>query len=213
MAVVIRHGSKYCYLCDTNVARNNYERHVEEHVDEWEKVTFSNNIKDICKTKCKLCGKPFSFPALRVHTKSAHKITITENKEKFNQHFYNIIEKVFHKCGICGKPVLFDSDTIAVHLKNGDNHSITHKVYNETFLTKISGTKQEKEVDLLKLLKSPQNVKPNISKTKVARIVEEVDEKIKTIAFLTNNEQETFSNIIDPIEYKDLPAKEHEVTI
>ena len=88
---MIRHGSKYCYLCDTNVAKNNYERHVEEHVDEWEKVTFSNNIKDICKTKCKLCGKPFSFPAWRVHTKSAHKITITEYKKKFNQHFYDII--------------------------------------------------------------------------------------------------------------------------
>ena len=124
MAAVIRKSSKWCYLCDNVLAKHDYKKHLEDHGDDWGNVTFSNTLTDVCKTKCKICGRAFSLSAMRGHTKSFHKITITEYKEKFNQPNYDILVKIFHKCGICGKPVLFDSDTIAVHLKNGDNHSI-----------------------------------------------------------------------------------------
>jgi len=39
-----------------------------------------------------------------------------------------MIEKVYHRCGICQQAVLLDSDDIAFHLKK--LHDITHKDYN-----------------------------------------------------------------------------------
>ena len=213
MAVVNRHNSKWCYFCDIIVARNNYDQHMEEHAGDWEKVTFSNNLTEVCKTKCKMCGRAYILPVMRVHTKSAHKITITQYKEQFNQQFLYIIEKIFHKCGICGKPVLFDSDSIAVHLKNRDNHNVTHKVYNDTFLTKICGTKQAKKMDELTVLKSPENKLPKVNMSKEAKIVEQVNGKNKLNAISTNNKQEILHDINNPLEYKDQVAEEHKASM
>ena len=42
-------------------------------------------------------------------------MTITEYKEKYGT-TYKLIERVYHKCGICGASMLFDSDAIAGHV-------------------------------------------------------------------------------------------------
>ena len=39
---------------------------------------------------------------------------------------------VYHKCGLCFKIILFDSDEISSHLKG--HHKISHKEYNEKFM-------------------------------------------------------------------------------
>merc|ERR1719318_222018 len=91
-------------------------------------------MKDACKTACKVCGQVFPLQRLRGHTKAAHGMVITEYKSKFNQHYYDLIEKVLHKCGICEEILLLDGDCIAVHLKNF-GHNISHKDYNAKFMT------------------------------------------------------------------------------
>ena len=50
---------------------------------------------------------------------------------------YDIVEKVFHRCGICQLPILLDSDAIASHLGNNKvTQKMSHKQYNENFMNK-----------------------------------------------------------------------------
>ena len=96
------------------------------------KKTYSNDMRDACKTICKICAYEVSLKALRNHTRSKHGITITVYKEMFGTNI-KIIEEIYHKCGICGKSILLDSDSVVSHLKKR-GHSTTHKQYNKKFM-------------------------------------------------------------------------------
>jgi hypothetical protein len=64
------------------------------------------NLKDACKTICRICQKPFFINSLRHHTRIIHKVSINEYKKSFGEPKNNIIQKVYHKCGLCFKIVL-----------------------------------------------------------------------------------------------------------
>lgn len=106
------------------------DNHEEEEEDQKEK--FSNSMKDAVKTECRVCRQPVALTSMRGHTKSAHKMSIGDYKDKFGNHRTQMIEKVYHRCGICQQAVLLDSDDIAFHLKK--LHDITHKDYNSKFM-------------------------------------------------------------------------------
>ena len=113
----------------------------EQEVNEAENngSRISNDIADYVLVKCQVCGIKKTMTTLRAHTKAAHKLTITEYKEKFGQ--LEPIESVFHQCGICSVLIMFDSDHIASHLKS-PGHNITHKEYNSNYLTDSRDVKQ-----------------------------------------------------------------------
>ena len=112
---------------------------MESHSEDLKNFRFSNDPSDCCKTLCKICGHGFPLTAMRSHTRAKHGMVITEYKTKFNQTLYDIIEKVFHRCGICQNPILMDGDSIAAHLgSNKSTHQITHKAYNEKFFIRNS---------------------------------------------------------------------------
>ena len=125
-------------MCDHDVdSKTSFLQHMKDHSEDLKRFRFSNNTVDYCKSACKLCGEAFPLSRMREHTKKRHDMVITEYKKKFNQSYYDIIEKVFHKCGICELPLIFDSDVIATHLRV---HSITHKEYNLKYVvTQQSG--------------------------------------------------------------------------
>merc|ERR1712129_211226 len=104
---------------------------------------FSDNMNEVCKTLCKICDKPFSLTGMRSHTKSCHDMKITQYKERFNQIAFDIIERIFHHCKICGKTMLFDGDTVGAHVKNAHKSSHTHKTYNDQFLKKNTMAKKK----------------------------------------------------------------------
>ena len=89
--------SKKCYVCDSNQNNKNFVQHMESHSEDLKKFKFSNNMIDRCKTACKLCGKLTPLQGMRTHTKKHHGMQVTEYKTKFNQIFYDIDEKVFHR--------------------------------------------------------------------------------------------------------------------
>ena len=91
-----------------------------------------------------------SIQRMRAHTKSDHQMIITEYKAKFNQNFFDLVEKVFHKCGICSETLLLVTDQISSHLNSNKNsHMMTHKAYNETFMQYNNKTKvKDEKVDL-----------------------------------------------------------------
>jgi hypothetical protein len=128
-------GVRGCYVCQQDVDARTFKDHLKIHVEDFKAMKFSNNLSDACKTSCKICGKLCSIQGMRTHTKSKHDMVITVYKERFNQQFFDLVEKVFHKCGICGEPVLLDTDKISTHLINNKRtHRMTHKEYNEAFM-------------------------------------------------------------------------------
>ena len=93
-------SSRKCYVCDVNGIDKNFLQHMDDHTEDLKKYKFSNNMIDCCKTACKVCGKLKPLQGMRAHTKQAHGMPITEYKKKFNQFFYDIVEKVFHRCNV-----------------------------------------------------------------------------------------------------------------
>ena len=109
-------------------------------------LIFSNDMTYACKTICRICQKPVFLTTLRGHTRSRHNVPIDEYKKVYGNHRNAIIEKVYHKCGICMNTVLLDSDEIAHHLRS--NHSLSHKNYNAEYMvtkTNSKNTQKEKE--------------------------------------------------------------------
>ena len=129
-------GPKHCYVCNSNtVDKKDFAKHMQDHAKDLDKFKFSNSTSDYCRTTCKICGKVSLISNMRIHTKEKHSMVITEYKKKYNQEFYDIVEKVFHRCGICKLPLLLDSDVVAAHLNgNKTTHNLTHKEYNMKFM-------------------------------------------------------------------------------
>merc|ERR1712129_605681 len=129
-------GQRHCYVCDTDkVGREGFSKHMNSHSDELKKFRFSNNTRDCCRTACKICGSVFPLSRMREHTKSVHQLQIGEYKAKYQQTFFDIEEKVFHRCGVCSLPLLLDSDVIASHLNgNKASHNLSHGEYNKSYM-------------------------------------------------------------------------------
>ena len=131
-------SQEHCFICNTKVTiedENSMERHNKEiHEDDLKRIRFSNSMKDVVRTSCKLCSQPFPLSRMRSHTKSVHGMAVSEYKKTFNiasDRDYDLVEVILHKCGICGLNLLLCSDVIAVHIKR---HKITHANYNATFM-------------------------------------------------------------------------------
>ena len=93
---------------------------------------YSNQMKDSVQSYCQICKIPQTFTRMRSHTKSRHDISITDYKKQYGQLIENIVELIYHKCGICNKDILLDGDTLATHAKG---HGVTHKAYSEKYIT------------------------------------------------------------------------------
>ena len=139
-------ATRRCYVCESEVDVKIFTEHMNNHEADLERYRFSNNLADVCKTFCKMCDKTMPIQRMRGHTKSEHKMIITEYRAKYNQNFFDLVEKIFHKCCICSEPLLLDSDIISSHLNSNKNsHKMTHRVYNETFMQYNNNTKVKDE--------------------------------------------------------------------
>ena len=80
--------------------------------------------------------QPVALTSMRGHTKSSHGMSIGEYKEKHGNHRTQIIERVFHKCGLCGevRPFVLLRDNISSFIFTpeampipADNQQRSHK--------------------------------------------------------------------------------------
>ena len=126
---------KYCYICcsEVELGKTLLEHQREQHQEEISRARVSSSMGDAVRSACKVCGDRVKVTDMRNHTKKAHGITITEYKERYNQHHYDLVELVLHRCGLCGEHLLLDSDYIARHLKTA--HTMTHENYNAQYMT------------------------------------------------------------------------------
>ena len=76
--------SRRCYVCEKEVE---LVATMKDHMQKAHSGEFrlSNNLGDVCKTACKICGKVLPLQRMRTHTKDKHGMGITEYKSKFNQ--------------------------------------------------------------------------------------------------------------------------------
>ena len=126
-------------------------------------IKFSNHMKDAVKTECQVCKKIVTFRSMRSHTRLLHDTTITEYKKQHGDLKDHIIEAVYHKCGICDKAILLDSDVIAPHTRL---HGISHKEYSLKYLIltqNIDSITQKESTDTSESAKAPKpTVQPKI---------------------------------------------------
>ena len=154
---------KHCFICgkDVEIKGSMKDHQNEEHKEDLAKIKISNSMEDVVRTYCKVvnegtgqpCGKSLKVTDVRNHTKKVHNMVITDYKNKYGQHHYDLIELILHKCEICEEYVLLDSDEVAKHLKSKTpvNHDITHGNYNAKFM-KLNGPSS-----------GPKNPKPKAS--------------------------------------------------
>ena len=95
-------------------------------------IRYSNHMKDNVQSYCQICKVPQNFSKMRSHTKAKHRISITDYKKKYGELIDNIVETVYHKCGICKKAILLDGDILATHARL---HRISHKAYSDKYIT------------------------------------------------------------------------------
>ena len=98
-----------------------------------ENQRFSNCMRDAVRSICQICGSTETWNNMRNHTKKIHGIRITAYKQKYGQLTEHLVEKVFHKCGVCGRVLLLDPDILAPHVRN---HGMSHKHYSAKYMTK-----------------------------------------------------------------------------
>ena len=133
--------TRYCYICKAEVEiKDSMKAHQDEkHKDDIANIKIRSNMEDVVRSLCKVkdnggqvCGARIKVTDMRNHTKKVHQMTITEYKKEYNQHYYDLVELIMHKCAICEEYVLLDSDYIAHHLKSKFPipHDITHGNYN-----------------------------------------------------------------------------------
>ena len=137
-------GKRVCSICDEKLSTGSYDKHMKTH--DMKSIKISNDMRDACRTMCMICDKPFILTRMRSHTKEKHSITVSEYRKQFNlPGRFEIIEKVFHKCGICDDIVLLDSDLIGSHLHK--HSGVTHGQYNEKYMKTARRSKDEPDTE------------------------------------------------------------------
>jgi len=91
----------------------------------------SDDLADSVKTLCQICQLPVTLTGMRSHTLLKHEIQITKYKELYGP--FQIIEHIFHKCHLCGKILLLDSDAMGGHIKG--IHKMKERDYKTRFMT------------------------------------------------------------------------------
>ena len=141
-----------------NLVKNIKLNELDANDGESKEKKFSNDMVDACRTLCKVCQQPITLNYLRTHSKNTHKLSISKYKEMFGNHRdeNQILQVMYHKCGICEEEMLLDADNIHLHVKR--YHKIELSEYNAKFIkssrsrtriTKKSKNNSEKDGSVL----------------------------------------------------------------
>ena len=170
-------------------------------------------MTEVVKTACKVCGEHVKVHSLRNHTKKVHQMKITEYKSKFNQYYFDLVELVLHKCGICGEHLLLDSDSVANHLRGNGDHNISHANYNAQYMNLMKTQPSAKATDQNEKSQKHAEEKQNLDQKKdKATHKKNKDEKQKNLNFngskmSDSNEEKKTDPKVDQNKFNDLVAE------
>ena len=128
---------------------------------------FSNDMKDCCKHKCRLCNKTYTLTAMRGHCKTFHHMSIKEYQHRYGN-VRDMIELVmWHRCTLCNGEFLLDSDEIHKHANI--KHNMSLREYTQKFLVlknrgyvRKSDTLKTALIETLQQKMSPLEVKQEV---------------------------------------------------
>ena len=146
---------------------------------------FSNDMFDACKTICRVCKLPVTLNNMRNHTKNVHGMSINSYKNEFGNHRNQIVQEVYHKCGICNEEMLLDAEDIHRHVKR---HKLSLKDYNAKFITgsktspkrKLKGKSKNKSEEIDHVLENLKNEAFRIIDSGGLDIIEEMNNLFDT---------------------------------
>ncbi len=162
--VITRTMTHVCKICSALVVCDKYfiRRHLSAHKatltsyfrDFWSNVTYSVNvIGNLCQYKCTGCKKEINTP----HTFRRHKKACSQNRNFESKML--LVEKVYHKCKICDKPMLCDANVLVRHFRRA--HSISTEEYCKKTATTIVQSRHRQvslKTESLKLSKTVGNL-------------------------------------------------------
>lgn len=92
------------------------------------KQYFSDNTEEMCVALCQICGAALKY--FRSHVKDVHKMTMSDYRISCGSTTYQ--KETYHRCKICYKVILFESDTIQRHLSK--SHKTNLGLYRLEYL-------------------------------------------------------------------------------
>ena len=96
---------------------------------------FSNSLVNCVKTFCCECDKPVNLSGLSKHLVKNHKhLTNMQYKQLHGDPQDQIIQMIFHKCGLCKKDIVNDYIALMKHLKG--QHKTSMAKYSSEHMTK-----------------------------------------------------------------------------
>ena len=101
---------------------------------------FSNDISEAVQTTCAICQTAISLTDMQIHTRKSHNMSMTEYTGEYGQ--MEIVDLVYHKCGLCSFVMIMDRKTIMNHVRK---HGFTFSNYGIAFITKPTTVSPKKE--------------------------------------------------------------------
>ena len=90
----------------------------------------SNDRANLVSVQCRICMKITRLNDLRMHTQKKHSIAITDYRKMFLGE-PQLLERILHRCAICGNLLLLDTDSIKSHLRC---HNMKLKQYSQNYM-------------------------------------------------------------------------------
>ena len=105
------------------------------------RMYYSNSPLDSCRIFCCFCDKVVGLSSLGKHINNTHQVTFKEYKALFGNPWHQMIKLVFHKCCLCRKAILINTDDLSKHMKKA--HQTSFKDYLIRFMTNSRSGRQE----------------------------------------------------------------------
>ena len=103
---------------------------------------YSNDLADSVHSNCKICGIDVRLNQMRQHTRKFHDVAIKDYISKFGNPRNHIVKHVYHKCGECCEEILFDADSVHLHVMK---HTMSLHDYTEKYLKKVRKKRRGKK--------------------------------------------------------------------
>ena len=95
---------------------------------------FSDKIADYSTCECMICNKVFKYKSFLPHLQSAHEVSFPHYRRTYGD--VKIIDKVKHRCKICGAVFVYFADNLKKHLRK---HGMSVGKYQSEYLEHVDG--------------------------------------------------------------------------
>jgi len=108
----------------------------DDEDDDSENKVYSNDYNEVCKFRCGVCGLNIDTEKYKNHINTNHDPSeVVEVDYGDSKRPYDV--KTWHRCGICGKSVVFTRVRLRYHVIT--DHSMAIQDYNDEYMVKRGG--------------------------------------------------------------------------